>query len=584
MFELLKQRICHLSNRRLFYLPFSRDVKLDLGKIQTIINTFKDCAHIGGVLVCQPEHILSFQLMGLHTLCRDGDTDNSRLLLNAQKWLNQNSRDVLDESDEILSVRYQLIYTVGSPQPLQGQPDRWETVQELLSLLRVNLDSLATNYPEGLEVEATDSDRFPRTRILSRECGLALIQTMARQIITENRMKGGPFRSYSLDMRDAAFLFLTDLSVAKEVSAFLKENSDDYFDQLLLLRGLLAHGILIHSMQEKRWRVDYGLDPDRSMLAVPYRAKDSPALRAEFGHPDIILVLTCLSYYYGGLTNDQLDTTFHHLFSTDNPDLRYEDWIKGTLDKMPENLHNLRGLNLDDVELKHSYIFPLLRYNKAVIDFYLSGCVFPKAAKEFQHKLTTNSWDLAREKARLTTGFSGTNDHSYLLPLSINQLDAEAQRHTNAQVLEYLLRPQNRLVVDIGNSTARDIIRRVIAEEPHVMVLLDVGAQILELQNDDVAREWLALENRSYVEAAIYCDPKDQFYVITRDGRSELLATSLYRTQLDKVLVYLDEAHTRGTDFKFPKGTRAVVTLGPKLAKDKLVQGEFIRLHSNMVS
>jgi hypothetical protein len=78
-----------------------------------------------------------------------------------------------------------------------------------------------------------------------------------------------------------------------------------------------------------------------------------------------------------------------------------------------------------------------------------------------------------------------------------------------------------------------------------------------------------------HVEAAIYCDPKDEFYVITRDGRSEPLATSLYKMQLDKTLVYLDEARTRGTDFKFPKDTRAVVTLGPKITKDKLVQGEF---------
>src|ERR1700689_3525907 len=146
----------------------------------------------------------------------------------------------------------------------------------------------------------------------------------------------------------------------------------------------------------------------------------------------MILVLTCLSYYYGGLTNDQLDTTFYHLSTTDNPDLRYEDWIKGTLHNIPESLHNLRGLNLDDAEKKHGYIFPLLRYNKAVVDFYLSECVFPKEAKEFEHKLTTNAWDLTHEKTRLITGFSGTNDHSYLLPLSIRQLDAEMQRHTNA--------------------------------------------------------------------------------------------------------------------------------------------------------
>ncbi|KAG7289874.1 hypothetical protein NEMBOFW57_006251 [Staphylotrichum longicolle] len=43
------------------------------------------------------------------------------------------------------------------------------------------------------------------------------------------------------------------------------------------------------------------------MLAVPYRAKDSPAPRSEFSHPDVVIVLTCLSYYYQGLSNKTLN-------------------------------------------------------------------------------------------------------------------------------------------------------------------------------------------------------------------------------------------------------------------------------------
>ncbi len=42
---------------------------------------------------------------------------------------------------------------------------------------------------------------------------------------------------------------------------------------LLVLRGLLAHGILEYCLSSRRWRVDYGLDLKRSLLAVPYRAK-----------------------------------------------------------------------------------------------------------------------------------------------------------------------------------------------------------------------------------------------------------------------------------------------------------------------
>ena len=580
MFKLLRHRICRLSNRRIFYLPFSRDIKLDHSKIRTIVNLFEECARVGGVLLCQPEHILSFELMGLHTLCReDSNLGTQKMLLDAQEWLNGTTRDILDESDEILSVKYQLIYTVGTPQGLHGQSTRWQTVQEVLSLLRSILIEQSYRFTTGVELKFASFDHFsstsfPHTRILTSRCGHELIQTIASQIIFEERMKSTPFRSYPDDIRNMALRFLVEVTVSPAEFSTLKRHSGEYFEQILLLRGLLAGGILLHNLKEKRWRVDYGLDPTRSMLAVPYRAKDSPALRAEFGHPEMILVLTCLSYYYGGLTNDQMEITFHLLLTTDSPDLRYEDWIKATAHVLPEHLRSLRRLSLNDVKMKHNNIFPALRYNKLVIDFYLSECVFPKEAKEFPHKLTTNSWDLARKKLHPTTGFSGTNDHSYLLPLSMHQLNAEPQRHTNAQVLDYLLRPENRTVIYTDRATARGLIQRVVDEQNIVMVLLDVGAQVLELQNSEVAREWLQLEKRAPIEAAIYCDVKDEFCVATRDGRHAPLSTSVYKSQSHKCLVYLDEAHTRGTDFKFPAGTRAIVTLGPNTVKDKLVQGK----------
>jgi hypothetical protein len=575
MFQLLKQRLCGLSNRRLFYLPFSRDIPMTSSVIQEIFSLFQTCAKVGGILLSQPEHLLSFQLMGLYNFCCSGDKEETHLLLDAKKWLDDNARDILDESDEILSVKYQLIYTIGVPGPMEGQPDRWKVLQDLFSQLRANILWMAAKRPEDLEVLQTGDECFPRTRIYSKECGQDLVMSLAHQIVFEDQMPSISFRNYPRHMQDLAFRFICKIEVTAEDSQSLKVCSEKSFSHMLLLRGLIAHGILLLSLKEKRWRVDYGLDPSRSMLAVPYRAKDSPASRAEFGHPDMILTLTCLSYYYGGLSDYQLETTFRHLFNSDSPSLRYEEWIKGSLAALPESLHHLQGLNLDDAEQKQQHIFPRLRYNKAVIDFYLSQCVFPKEAREFQYKLTSNAWDLACTKSKLTTGFSGTNDNRYLLPLSIQQVDSEAQRHTNAQVLEYLLLRDNRKVICTESQTALGLIQLVVRQQPHVMVLLDVGAQILELQNEEVAREWLKLDSRPAVQAAIYFDPKtDEPYVLSRDGRIESMASSLYKSQLEKTLVYLDEAHTRGTDFKFPMKTRAVVTLGPKTTKDKLVQGE----------
>jgi len=347
---------------------------------------------------------------------------------------------------------------------------------------------------------------------------------------------------------------------------------------LYLLRGLIAHNIILFSLKEKRWKVDYGLDLKRSLLAVPYRAKDSPAGKAEFSHPDVALTLTCLSYYYGGLSDSQLETCFRNLYKSDNPALDYERWIKGV--KLPKiYLKRLHGINLDDRRQWNEIIYPTFHYNKAVIDSYLSGVVFPKEAKEFPHKLSTSGWDLAASKVHPTTGFSGTNDNRYLLPLSIAQLDTAAQLNTNARVLSYLQQSENSYTCIAGPNKKRmgvEQLLEMLAAPPasrQFKVLLDVGAQVLELRNDEVAKKWLDLSVEYLAQAAVYFNDKDELTVLTRDGNKEPLMVSAFAESLGNCLVYLDEAHTRGTDLKLPIGSKAAVTLGPNLTKDRLVQG-----------
>ena len=73
---------------------------------------------------------------------------------------------------------------------------------------------------------------------------------------------------------------------------FLKE-------MLLILRGFFAYEALFNVFS-KRWRVNFGVNLNKNALnllqAVPYRAKDVPAERAQFAHPDIAIMLTTLNY------------------------------------------------------------------------------------------------------------------------------------------------------------------------------------------------------------------------------------------------------------------------------------------------
>ena len=161
--------------------------------------------------------------------------------------------------------------------------------------------------------------------------------------------------------------------------------------------------------------------------------------------------------------------------------------------------------------------------------------------------------------------------------MTITQHPLDHQRGTNARALAYLLQPENdsyMLTVHKNGQPAKtlEFLKMVVAQLPTISVVLDVGAQILDISNHDLAQEWLNL-SVSGTAGAIYFDDKDELMVLTRNGKSQPLRTSSLAHQLDRCVIYLDDAHTRGTDLKFPKGFRAAVTLGPKVTKDRLVQG-----------
>ena len=173
---------------------------------------------------------------------------------------------------------------------------------------------------------------------------------------------------------------------------------------------------------------------------------------------------------------------FDLLFKLDNPTLEYENWVKRGGD-IAESFHQLIGVNTKDVRTFTNKVVPIFQYNQA--NFFLSQVVFPKEAKEFLYKLGTSGWDLAKRKAHFTTGFSGTSDNSDLLPTSISQSDPVNQLQMNAQVLGYLLQPENdryictqRSGTDGQPCSVTEFLKLLVHEQKELRVLLDVGAQV----------------------------------------------------------------------------------------------------------
>ena len=319
MFELLVSRLAGLANRPIFYAPISRSLRMNTSLVRTIRGLFERCVTEGGVLVVQPEHMLSLKLMNVnnllhphkngdepsmpdnpdvshdsvsvvsdpHDVIRESDDilstsdqgSDEHSIINElgalQDWVAKLSRDVLDESDEILHVKYQLIYATGEKIPVYDHPNRWTTIQQVLSQLQAHAMNLYARFPTMFAVD-TRLGGFPNIRILDS----AINQRISSVIINdalEGKLSNLPLDTLPPPIQSAARRFMSQREVSDVDHNLIHSHcaGTTLFNGILLLRGLLmdSEGILGYVLKERRWRVDYGLDPTRTLLAVPYRAK-----------------------------------------------------------------------------------------------------------------------------------------------------------------------------------------------------------------------------------------------------------------------------------------------------------------------
>jgi hypothetical protein len=579
MLQVLITKLGGLLNRRIYHLPFTRELRPNAMEAKTILSLCQDCMHNRGVILAQPEHILSFKLMSVETVLLD-QQEVSTSLLEIQQFLNCHTRDIVDESDENFSPHFELVYTMGSQQSIDFAPQRWLIIQQILGLVSKYAPQVKERYPVSIEVHHIGDGMFPRVRLLRDDATGELLKRIAKHIV-EHGLTGLSTRSLSAaDERVALeeYILIPTLTPdqinAVEGSRFWTDLTKN---AILLVRGVLACGILRFILLTKRWRVNFGLDLERvpsTLLAVPYRFKDGPSRAAEYSHPEVLLLLTQLSHYYGGLSDEQMFHVMQHISNSDQAALQYTEWVDTAALSLPAAFRSLSGINLKDRQHCIQHVFPHLRYSKACIDYFLSRLVFPKEVKEFTSKLSASGWDMGAIKPNPTTGFSGTKDTMHLLPLAVKHHDLPSQGHINALVLSYLLNTSSvELLAPREETTdAEHILHAVVKSKPEIRVVLDCGAAILEQTNKQVVEAWLRLTDPVQVHAAVFFQ-EEELSILDRTGRVELFQTSPFAKQLDACVVYLDEAHTRGTDLRLPRHYRACLTLGRALSKDKLIQG-----------
>ncbi|KAG4070394.1 hypothetical protein HA402_006536 [Bradysia odoriphaga] len=578
----LRQYLGGLLNRKLYTFPCRRDKPVEQ-YIEQMLAIYEECRAQKGVILTLPEYRLSGQLK-IYEATQKDDFDLAKSFLNAHQWINANVRNIMDESDAILQANYQLIYTMGNQLPPDGGSQRWCVAQAVLKRIPCHMNDLYRKYgKEMIEFDSRNMKNAPgavnnlRTDIFTpcRILDETIFDDLKAAIVAD--FFAGKLEISFTEVAEATKQNIRDIICTKVVdrSAFYALEGIPLNDQntILILSGLLRFEVLKLVLQ-RRWRVNYGVDPngDRKM-AIPFKAKDVAAEKTEFGHPDVAICYTQLSYYYSGLSDAQLYQLFEVLEGEPNAPSIYAKWIQSIPIKLVNgSIRSYTGINLDDCNQRDGLLFPLLRFNMYAIDFWLSSVVFPHEAKIFEQKLMCTAWDLCGERLNHpVTGFSGTNDTKNILPLTVAQNDLEELENTNESMRQVLLLPENQSYEALpDNVSGKQILERL--TKHGIPVLLDSGALMLELTNEQVTSEWLKMTPEGTFDVAVYFDSRDILQTIDRNGAITDFDCSVYRENLNRCLVYLDDVHTRGTDLKFPMNWKACVTLSGDITRDKTVQ------------
>ncbi|KAM0348261.1 hypothetical protein ACHAPU_004229 [Fusarium lateritium] len=587
--QLLQARLGGILGRGIRHVPFSRRTPTTEKNIRAYHSIHREMLKSAGIMICQPEHHMSFMLSGRQRLL-DDQPAQAGPMIRVQEWLTRVSRDILDESDYTLAVRTQLIYPSGSQTTVDGHPHRWLVAEAVLRLVDSHLHDLSHVFPHSISVIRRKGGGFPFVFFLRQDVEDELVSRLTADIC---QGAGGilPMTEQAMTTKDRVAVkdFISSARPRSSSIDHIRTLSPDkpsLRQTIYLLRGLLVNRILMMTLK-KRWNVEYGLHTQRDPIAVPFHAKGVPSDQSEWGHPDVAILFTCLAFYYDGINPSQLRQSLEHILKSDDPSTEYDNWTKST-ENFPSSLKAWNSINVDD-EMQLGEIWRVVRYNGVVIDYFLNNFVFPRHAKQFEVKLQSNGWDIplsalsnASDDEKdslgkpLSTGFSGTNDNRTMLPLNIEQQDLPSLHHTSAEVLTYLLHPRNRRCIlpqDVqmsypGRSSEMDLLQCL--KNKSIRVLIDAGAQILEMDNITLVERWLKVD--TFAAAGLYFDEYNKPWILTREGRKTPLLASPYADDLSKCIIYLDEAHTRGTDLRLPPDARGALTLRLGQTKDHTVQ------------
>ncbi|CAF1239602.1 unnamed protein product [Rotaria sordida] len=240
-YQSLRYKLGGLLNRHVISFACRRDMNFNYAQVNKIFDRLKQGLHNLDIVLTSPEDILSFDLLTIDK-CRRNEFDAGRSMLSIQSWMKTFVRDVLDESDEILHVKYQLIYSIGRQQQVDGGMERWKTIQYVLNLVKQHAANIAQQYNDDVFYKAAErQSSFPEFRLLNHRPFLELCRRIASDWINQ--------KSYR--QLDQQFILSFILDTNSSNNGLVDQFPHNTTQLFLIMRGLLSSEVLFVGLKKR---------------------------------------------------------------------------------------------------------------------------------------------------------------------------------------------------------------------------------------------------------------------------------------------------------------------------------------------
>lgn len=523
---------------------------------------------------------------------------------------------IMDEVDVLLHpLKSELNFPIGHKQPIDLSGYRWEIVIHMLDAIffqqRNSVSEDLSGYVEGEKILGESC--FSLLQKIQEVLNLGLKQHCIQQI-PHLVLLDPTFYSNHLKLLCAKWILIWLYkhfvgNVGVDTNNLLKYLMGENVEELrpVIEKGLFPESIkllnlatnwinsLLPHVLSKINRVSFGLltmadlemaDPrtpkSRLLMAVPFVGKDVPSQSSEFAHPDVVIGLSILAYRYEGLRESdlkrmvmQLKQDYSRQIGTrdERPaSVLFNTWLKLARSEGLPGSNSILPLSLfqpNDPKQLHA-LYQLTKKIPQVVHYYLRQHVFPSCMNFQELKVSACGHELGSNMLFCKRiGFSGTP--SNLLPIDLGECMYEPG--SDGKILNVLT---SKKVVSASIKegwTAQSLLKDICKADPPVSCLIDTGALITGMTNEEVAHFMLKYLP-SWMEGVVYLDRLDRQMILLRStGRSVSLAQC--GVSPERRFSFYDQVHTTGMDIKQSPNARAVLTLGKDMTFRDYAQGAY---------